>query len=50
MRNLLEIDFQEVANVVVFAVHFQNEVDLFGCSEEALSVVLSDTRLDGVIN
>lgn len=50
VRDLLEVYFQKVANVVIFAVHFQDEVDLFCRSEEALSIILSDTGLDGVVD
>ena len=50
MRDVLKVDFQEVAHVIVFAVHFQNEVDLFCCTEEAFSIILSDTGLDGIVN
>ena len=50
MSNVLKVDFQEVAHVVIFTVHFQNEVDLFCCTEEAFSIILSDTGLDGIVN
>lgn len=50
MSDLLKVNFQKVAHVVVFTVHFQNEVDLFCRTEEALSIILSDTGLDGIVN
>ena len=50
VRDVLKVDFQEMAHVIVFAVHFQNEVDLFCCTEEAFSIILSDTGLDGIVN
>lgn len=50
MRNILEVDFQKVADIVVFTVHFQDEVDLFRRTEEAFSIILSDTRLNGIVD
>ena len=50
MGDFIEVDFQEMAHIVVLTVHLKDEVDLFCGGKEALPIVHSDTRLNGVVD
>lgn len=50
MRDRGHIESQEVINIVILAVHIENEVYFFGGDQEPLSVILSDSGLDEEVN
>lgn len=50
VRDILKIDFQEVVDVVIFTVHLKNKVNLLSSTKEALPIILSHTRLYGIVD